>query len=52
MSGAAHLGKEASLEAARVLGADAVLRKPLTREQLVGTIRSILGHDPAPPPKL
>jgi CheY-like chemotaxis protein len=42
MTGSDHLGQGASLEAARVLGADAVLLKPLTREQLVGTIRELL----------
>jgi CheY-like chemotaxis protein len=51
MSGSPHLGTAASLEAARVLGADAVLQKPLSRETLVGTIRQILGHDPTPQSK-
>src|SRR5258705_3883670 len=51
MSGTTHLGNEASMEAARVLGADAVLRKPFTREQLIGAIRFVLGHDPAPQPR-
>ena len=39
MSGADHLGKEAALEAAKVLGAEAILQKPFTREQLVQAIR-------------
>jgi CheY-like chemotaxis protein len=42
MSGSGHLGRDASLEAAQVLGADAVLRKPFTREQLINTITSVL----------
>jgi CheY-like chemotaxis protein len=41
MSGSPHLGTGAALEAARVLGADAVLNKPLSRDQLVGTIREL-----------
>ena len=41
MSGSPNLGKEAALDAAKVLGADAVLRKPFSREQLVRTINSV-----------
>jgi two-component system chemotaxis response regulator CheY len=41
MSGSPNLGKEAALDAARVLGADAVLRKPFSREQLVRAIASV-----------
>ena len=41
MSGSPNLGKEAALDAAKVLGADAVLRKPFSREQLVRTITSV-----------
>ncbi len=41
MSGSPNVGKGAALDAARVLGADAVLNKPLSRDQLVGTIREL-----------
>jgi CheY-like chemotaxis protein len=46
VSGSPHLGKDAALEAARVLGADAVLLKPLAREVLIKTIRAVVGDDP------
>ena len=42
MTGSAEFDRGASLEAARILGADAVLIKPVSREQLVGTIRELL----------
>ena len=45
MSGSGHLGREAALEAARVLGADAALRKPISGELLLSTILSILPPD-------
>jgi CheY-like chemotaxis protein len=44
MSGSPNLGKEASLQAASILGADAVLEKPVTRLQLVGTIKALLNE--------
>jgi two-component system chemotaxis response regulator CheY len=46
VSGSPNLGKEAALEAARVLGADAILLKPLARDQLIKAIRSVVGDDP------
>ena len=42
MSGSDHIGRDASLQAARVLGADAILTKPFSRDQLVRTIKSVL----------
>jgi two-component system phosphate regulon response regulator PhoB len=45
MSGSDHIGRDASLEAARVLGADAILTKPFSRDLLVRTIRAVLSQD-------
>jgi CheY-like chemotaxis protein len=45
MSGSENLGMDASLEAAKVLGADAVLRKPITRDRLLNTIRDLMGEE-------
>lgn len=44
MSGSPNLGKAASLEAARILGADAVLQKPVSRQELKATIDGLLGN--------
>ena len=41
MSGSVDLGANASLKAAEEFGADAVLRKPINREKLLSTIRSL-----------
>lgn len=49
MSGSDHIGRDASLEAARVLGADAILKKPFSRDQLVRTIRTVMKLDGALP---
>jgi CheY-like chemotaxis protein len=46
VSGSPNLGKDAALEAARVLGADAILLKPLARDVLIKTVRSVVGDDP------
>jgi two-component system chemotaxis response regulator CheY len=46
VSGSPNLGKDAALEAARVLGADAILLKPLARDQLIKTIRAGVGEEP------
>ena len=45
ISGSPNLGKEASLSAARALGADIVLPKPLSRDQLITAIRSLMSGD-------
>ena len=49
MSGSPNLGKAASLEAARILGADAVLQKPVSRLELKSTIDRLRG-EPLPNP--
>ena len=46
MSGEPHLAYRSSLQAARYLGADTSLVKPITREELVRTIRSLIGGGP------
>jgi two-component system, chemotaxis family, chemotaxis protein CheY len=41
MSGAEHLGRNATMQAATVAGADVILSKPITREQLLRAIRGM-----------
>lgn len=49
MSGAPHLAYHSSLNAARYVGADATLIKPVSRIELIETVRSLM-VDRAPPP--
>jgi two-component system chemotaxis response regulator CheY len=45
ISGSANLDADAGLDAARAAGAEAVLTKPISREQLVQTIRKLGNSD-------
>jgi CheY-like chemotaxis protein len=45
MSGSENVGHEVTMEAAGVVGADAVLPKPISRDQLINTIRRLLGDE-------
>jgi two-component system nitrogen regulation response regulator NtrX len=47
MSGSPNLAYRSSLQAARIVGADVALTKPLQPEILVRTIRSLIGGGPA-----
>jgi CheY-like chemotaxis protein len=49
MTGSGHLGMDVSIAAAREIGADAILRKPITKRDLVETINSVGGKGPAEP---
>jgi CheY-like chemotaxis protein len=42
-----YAGHKDALDAARTLGADALLEKPFTRQDLVRTIRSVIGNGSA-----
>lgn len=46
MSGSPHLAYRSSLQAARYVGADATLTKPISGDYLVGTIRRLIGGGP------
>ena len=43
MTGSDNLAYGASLQAAAIVGADAVLRKPITRDRLMKTIQDLMG---------
>jgi CheY-like chemotaxis protein len=47
MSGTPHLAYRSSLQAARYVGADAALTKPIAGDQLVTTIRRLIGGGPS-----
>jgi len=47
MSGSPHLAYRSSLQAARYVGADATLTKPIARDELIATIRRLIGGGPA-----
>ena len=47
MSGTPHLAYRSSLQAARYVGADATLTKPIAGDQLVTTIRRLIGGGPS-----
>ena len=49
MSGSANMGYRASLQAAVIVGADAVLKKPVSKEQLMKTIRDLMTDRRAKP---
>jgi CheY-like chemotaxis protein len=46
MSGSPNLAKEAALTAARALGADVILPKPVSGEMLINTIHRLVGGGP------
>jgi CheY-like chemotaxis protein len=46
ISGSPNLGKDAALAAAKALGADVVLMKPIPGDLLVSTIRRLIGGGP------
>jgi CheY-like chemotaxis protein len=46
MSGAPHLAYRSSLQAARYVGADETLVKPISRDTLITTIRRLIGGGP------
>ena len=43
MSGAPNIGYQASLQAAAIIGADATLAKPVSKDTLLTTIRDLMG---------
>lgn len=45
MSGGGHVAKESYLKMAQLFGADAVLAKPFTREELLRTVAAVLDAD-------
>ena len=47
MSGTPHLAYRSSLQAARYVGADAALKKPIAGDELVSTIRRLIGGGPS-----
>lgn len=51
MTGSENLGFNASLQAAAVIGADAVLKKPINRDRLLATINGLM-HDRREKPRL
>jgi CheY-like chemotaxis protein len=47
MSGSPHLAYRSSLQAARYVGADMTLTKPITAELLISSVRRLIGGGPA-----